>query len=1196
LRQLEGQLKEVARATSGETPGAAMPPSASLRHLVAILYTLTLGDPSASVAARFGEQALAICYRGLELLEAGAAGEGEGGAWGGQNSASLEFALDSMEGGAEGGLGRAVREGRRSADIACLAQLRELTAQLKPWQQVEGEPAPPVAGENVPTARLLACLRVGQAPRSFKRSVDEIRVSHLSMRLGGYCGVDGGVEVAEVDYVGGDAAEQVEVAEERFPPSDLAEIPLLAMRLLCRHAAKGAREAVEVVLAVDAAPGAESVPPAGGRGGLAVVVPVLIRCLAALNLNLEALTLQEDKTSIDDIYATQQAHVQLLEAGLQTCFHMLKGLQISGLLQYRHTDLLHSLFLLADRLTSNIVGVAPGSAGSDPEFRLLWRHCLVWVCNVFRAWVQCFPAGAAGQLFQPLLRHTRVLSWHFAPGLLLLGTCGNLESMMPPLPCTFKLVDGPFRSGGEVAGEQSIQSHSLLVPGSTRGGSLSHVVATVKVPINANFTVSRSVDHRAKNWGQLWGMDCEKDEDWDMAENGPRSAAFEAVRARDPLVSALCKKAETGGVAVALALVGHVNARRERLSMDDVGELAALVSQCAVTADAFLHLVTVRVLEKLTAAGLPIIGLVLKIGEAALGADSDQLSFDGDAQMPTSTPAVRDPRDARAVSRILMLLNHFGQRSGVARSALVEHHAETLCLSVLAAHGPSALPTMAATQAIRVLGLMFCHSPARSSMQQTPSETPSAGTGSSPSRPSVPKCRMLTKALTLLLNRPADEGASVGPAAMGASLELLLRLSREPSMCLNLLFSVAEESAPEDGAMDQPIAVSVSCAFRLSQCAVRLAQELTSADEHWDASVPGSEGESEAEEVLQSWLLVGELLVNLCQVILCNCPTVSVFLAVMSPTGTPPENVDQVALQAVLADVGKALGKLCQGRSRPSTNVRLRAATLVGNLRALNRQLADFSQGPPPTTLRRQELCPTGLSPSAADDAAGGDQAGSASRKTGDIDSIDDEVLTEIVELFGALGELEADPEWKDVSELDAADAPAEGSGLAWEFDAVVHRTKRKALREKEELERKAKRLKQAQAQRPVENSRDVRDDRAGRGRDERGGRRDTREGIHPRPPAEAEAEAKAKATAKAAEVKETAVVPVAKAGDAAKAEMKELSLFVKDHPHFMRVLQNPKKCLADPRVKSMFVSELVNYPLVKAFFEKKGLNLAVAE
>merc|ERR1719235_1552289 len=77
--------------------------------------------------------------------------------------------------------------------------------------------------------------------------------------------------------------------------------------------------------------------------------------------------------------------------------------------------------------------------------------------------------------------------------------------------------------------------------------------------------------------------------------------------------------------------------------------------------------------------------------------------------MPDASPAVRDPRDARAVSRILMLLTHFGQRGSAARSALVEHRAETLCLSVLAAHGPSALPATAATQAIRVLGLMFCH-------------------------------------------------------------------------------------------------------------------------------------------------------------------------------------------------------------------------------------------------------------------------------------------------------------------------------------------------------------------------------------------------------------------------------------------------------------------------------------------------------
>lgn len=67
----------------------------------------------------------------------------------------------------------------------------------------------------------------------------------------------------------------------------------------------------------------------------------------------------------------------------------------------------------------------------------------------------------------------------------------------------------------------------------------------------------------------------------------------------------------------------------------------------------------------------------------------------------------------------------------------------------------------------------------------------------------------------------------------------------------------------------------------------------------------------------------------------------------------------------------------------------------------------------------------------------------------------------------------------------------------------------------------------------------------------------------------------------------------VAEADDAVKAEMKELSLFVKDHPHFMRVLQNPKKCLADPMVKSMLVSEVLQYPAVRAFFERKGLSVA---
>ncbi|CAK0802308.1 unnamed protein product, partial [Prorocentrum cordatum] len=167
----------------------------SLRHLVAVLHALVLGDPAACVAEKFGSRVLALAGRALELLEAGAASVD--GAEGGSKS-SLEFALDSA--GAEGGLGRAVREGRRSADTACLVQLRELVAQLKPWQRAEGEQ--PVAGA-VPTSRLLACLQLPKAPRDFKRSTNEDRPGRPPLVLGGYCAAGAvGVEVPEVNFIG----------------------------------------------------------------------------------------------------------------------------------------------------------------------------------------------------------------------------------------------------------------------------------------------------------------------------------------------------------------------------------------------------------------------------------------------------------------------------------------------------------------------------------------------------------------------------------------------------------------------------------------------------------------------------------------------------------------------------------------------------------------------------------------------------------------------------------------------------------------------------------------------------------------------------------------------------------------------------------------------------------------------------------
>merc|ERR1739848_788098 len=92
------------------------------------------------------------------------------------------------------------------------------------------------------------------------------------------------------------------------------------------------------------------------------------------------------------------------------------------------------------------------------------------------------------------------------------------------------------------------------------------------------------------------------------------------------------------------------------------------------------------------------------------------------------------------------------------------------------------------------------------------------GNAGGTSAPSVPKIRMVSKALSLLLNRTPEDGQLAEPAALASALELLLRLSSTRSMCLNLLFSATEESAAETAPFGFPIPVTVSCAFRLPQC------------------------------------------------------------------------------------------------------------------------------------------------------------------------------------------------------------------------------------------------------------------------------------------------------------------------------------------------------------------------------------------
>eukprot|EP00928_Gymnodinium_smaydae_P095593 TRINITY_DN8249_c0_g4_i1.p1 TRINITY_DN8249_c0_g4~~TRINITY_DN8249_c0_g4_i1.p1 ORF type:complete len:1883 (-),score=387.78 TRINITY_DN8249_c0_g4_i1:67-5715(-) len=1179
LRQLEGRLDDAGGATAGA--GSAAPPQPSIRHLVAILYTLVLRDTTACVAERFGARVLSLAVRSLELLEGAGSGDGGDAPGWGRAPSSLEFALDSDE----GSLGKAVRVGRRGADLAFLTQLRELVAQLRPWQQpaADGEQAADVgiAAEAVSTSKLMTCARLPTAPpRGLKRSSQEDRSHQLALLLGGYAAADLAVEVAEVDFVGEDGDDERKLSDERRPSGNLAELPLLAVRLLCRRARENVREALAIELSED-----RSTARGGqARDGLATLVPIFVRCAAALGLNLEAVVAQQEETdTVDAIYESQQVHGYVLEAALQTCYHVLLGLKEAGV-HYRHAELLHSLHLLVDRLLASLAGLLSGPEGSDPEFRLLWRHCLVWVCRVFRAWVQLDPGAAGGQLLQPLLRHTRVLPMHFAPGLVLLATCGSLEPILPAVSHSFSISPGKVVAEAPV-GEQHLASRPLLFPVSTRGGATGHVALRAATG-NAAADTGKALN-RKQNWGQLWDMDCEEGV-WDVPEaDASAEAAAAAAMAhgtKDPLVMDLKRKPQTAAVAAALDLVDRVSARRERFLMDDLGEIVALVTQCAVTSSALLHHLVVRVMEKLTIVGVPVLAAVLQLAQTVLQGDraadvpagSPESNDRGDVAAtwaPEFTSggsggARNDQRDARAVLRLLLLFRHFGERSPATRRALVEARVDTFCLAVLA-HDPAPLPPAALTQAVHVLGLILCPSPG-------------LGGDSSAGSLSVPKRRMATKALSLVVNRSStDDGQTpVGSSAVAAVLELLVRLSSVKSTCLNLLFSPDEEVLLDAGAEDQ-VPVTVSCAFRLASVTQRVATELSMADEDWDASQPGSEAEADTEEILAAWLRAAALLVELCQSVVGCCPTRAVFLAVFAP-GASIDSADDSQMSNVLADVREALNYITQ-RKR-SEAIKARATAVLDKLMALQAALLELKQGPAPKVLPRDDFCVTSSETATPDRAVEASTAAVA----------EDDLLTDMVALFEAVDDMERNPDWAIAAELDPAQPSAKAQ---WAFDAAAHRKKRQDALEKLESDRQAKRLKlapqlQPPPQQPRKRSRE-------REKAPEAAARPTAPAMSPpaTPPPTATASLAAAVSQAVVPATAASAAPAAPAGVAAKAAAKPgpaeaLQSFMKDHPEFMRVLKNPQKVLSDPRVKSMFVAELQNYPEVRAFFESKGLKL----
>jgi len=186
--------------------------------------------------------------------------------------------------------------------------------------------------------------------------------------------------------------------------------------------------------------------------------------------------------------------------------------------------------------------------------------------------------------------------------------------------------------------------------------------------------------------------------------------------------------------------------------------------------------------------------------------------------------------------------------------------------------------------------------------------------------------------------------------------------------------------------------------------------------------------------------------------------------------------------------------------------------------------------------------------------------------------------VAEVVGLLDAAADLESSAEWVSVVELDSTDG--DDTKMEWEFDAGVLRKKRQDFLEKFESDRRAKRLKQQQ-EKQLEKQRVEREEK-------------TSAGAPTAPTSQSPTDLVPKEAPRPGQTEKPERAEAAKKGamDGKVNPAEALQGFLQDHPEFMRVLQNPKKCLADPRVKRMFVAELQNYPAVKSFLASQGLQL----
>eukprot|EP00933_Yihiella_yeosuensis_P003204 TRINITY_DN10570_c0_g3_i1.p1 TRINITY_DN10570_c0_g3~~TRINITY_DN10570_c0_g3_i1.p1 ORF type:complete len:911 (-),score=195.04 TRINITY_DN10570_c0_g3_i1:144-2657(-) len=833
--------------------------------------------------------------------------------------------------------------------------------------------------------------------------------------------------------------------------------------------------------------------------------------------------------------------------------------------QYRHTELLQSLLLLAQRLCSGLAGLSRGSnsVSGDPEFQSLWKLCLVWVCRVFRIWTETFPAVAGGQLLQPLIRHSRVLPTNFTSGLLLLATCGSFRPLMPQSASYSFSLQAANAQLPTNPGETSVKSQSIVLPASTRAG-LPQLVVLKATPTAATEQGEKRL------MGQFWDCDCEA-QDFEAPEAA--SAAACGVNSTDPLVREFARERQSS-VAQAFGLVELVNSRRERLTLEDLTELCSLVAECALTSDALLHLCTVRVMEKLAKEKVPVLNLVLGLAQRALNG-VPMTTVDDPQSTELVGGAARDARDARAVSRLLMLLAHFGASSPAACQALLEEKADSFSLSVLAHTPPSSLQTTAATQAIRLLGIMFSVK----------------GSGNKAAMPSAPSSRMVSKAVDQhILNKAAENGRPGAPA-ISAALELLLGLCKHEWICLNLLFNT--NGVPRAG---NPVEIVMGGAFKLTQCAQRLAREIATALKSWQVQ-QGSEDQTLALEEVSTWLKVSGLLVNLCKVVVTHCPTASVFMKVVMPGSSSNLLAELFAALSAVAHVRKQSVILGLFEEVPG---------ILRMLTSLREELQSKDSGEAPKFLPGDRLLPPRPDETMSNGKSEVYHSDSGEDADDEISEQDVGLLAfeEAVGLLDAAANLEASPEWSAVAELDKTEF--EDSNFDWEFDANAFRKKRHVTLEKIENDRKAKRLKKeaertalvpvaAARRREAPPTAPSAETPAAPPPAAPSPAAEVPKAEVPKPTSETVARTKEEPVAeKAAAPEKTAAAPEKTAAPAPAAGKANpavaLQSFMKDHPEFMRILQNPKK-LQDPRVKSMFMSELENYPEVRKFLESKGMK-----